>query len=347
MRWIKIVFAVVAFLFVVYSGVMYFFADESKEFTVEKEVDFPIEKVFAQFNNFQNFTRWNNYFSNSKTLSLSYYQPYEGIGSSMSFYDSKSKRNGEMTIRYSNLNRTIKYHLFEGNKSNPTQIDISFRAISPDKTKITWFVHTSKLPLLMRSANFWTEDVFVDNLSKSMTNLHNVLGNKVDKDNMLAEIKYDSIMIEQLEEQVILGINVSTSNKTKDILHRNVVLNYNKTYNFVTTDLGKRDDEIGFPILITNPSNFKDKEVSYFLGIPLSKKVGISDNNFSFRSLPASKAYVMYYKGNYNQRSEPISKLLQSVKKDSMRYGDLQQVFIEAPQENSDVNLKFVLPVTR
>jgi hypothetical protein len=40
-------------------------------------------------------------------------------------------------------------------------------------------------------------------------------------------------------------------------------------------DLGKKDDEFGYPILITDADNYKDKEVSYFLGIPLSKKIGV------------------------------------------------------------------------
>ncbi|WP_435525287.1 hypothetical protein [Chryseobacterium indoltheticum] len=87
--------------------------------------------------------------------------------------------------------------------------------------------------------NFWTEDKFADNIDKSMLNLKNVLGNKVEKDNQLAAIKYDSLMVEKEEEKMILGVNVSTSNK-KDALYKNIVMNYNKINNFVTMDLGKK-----------------------------------------------------------------------------------------------------------
>lgn len=346
MRWIKIVFLAVAVLFGIYTAVMYFFADESKSFTVVKEVNYPLEKVFPQFNNFQNFTRWNNYFSSSKSMMVDYYQPYQGKGSAISFFDKDRGRNGEMYIRYENPGRTLKYQLFEGRKNNPSLIDIKFTAVSPEKTRITWFVHTPKQPLLKRSVNFWTEDIFVDNLDKSMVNLQNILSNKVERDQQLTNIKYDSLMVEDQQGVLLLGINVSTKN-TKDALFKNIAMNHNKVYNFVTMDLGKRDDEFGLPVLITSPGNYKDKEVSYFYGIPLSKRVAVTDNNFSFRTVNPSKSYVIYYKGDYTGRIGSIQKLLQKAKKDTMRNGDVMQTFIEPPQEGKEVNIKISLPVYR
>jgi effector-binding domain-containing protein len=223
---------------------------------------------------------------------------------------------------------------------------VKFKAVSAEKTKITWYVHTPKLSVLSRAQNFWTEDKFAENIDKSMLNLKNVLGNKVEKDNLLAAIKYDSVMVEKEEEKMILGVNVSTSNK-KDALYRNIVMNYNKINNFVTMDLGKKNDEIGYPVLITDADNFKDKEVSYFFGIPLSKKIGITDNNFSFRSVNPTENYVMYFKGSYPARIKAIQQLIQKAKKDTMRYGDVYQTFIEPPVEGQDVNLKLSLSVYR
>lgn len=344
MRFIKIITVIIALLVGIYAASMYFFVDDSKKFTIEKEVDFPLEKVFAQFNNLQNFTRWNNFFTSSKSIAIDYYIPYEGQGSAISYNDPKSDDGGEMFIRYSNPNKTLRYQLFEDEDENPTLIDVKFSPVSAEKTKITWFVHTPKLSLLSRAQNFWTEDKFTDNIDKSMLNLKNVLSNKVEKDNMLATIKYDSVMVEKEEEKMILGVNVSASNK-KDALFKNIVMNFNKVNNFVTMDLGKKNDEIGYPVLITDADNYKDKEVSYFLGIPLSKKIGVTDNNFSFRSVNPTENYVIYYKGSYEGRIRAIQQLIQKAKKDEMRFGDVYQTFIEYPSEGSDVNMKLSLSV--
>ncbi|GAB0157682.1 hypothetical protein CHRYSEOSP005_29640 [Chryseobacterium sp. Alg-005] len=344
MRLIKIIAVVILFLVGAYALSMYYFVDESKNFQIEKDIDYPVDKVFSQFNNLQNFTRWNNFFKSSPSIDIDYYTPYEGQGSAISYTDPKNDTDGEMFIRYENPNKTLRYQLFEDKNENPTLVDVKFKALSAEKTKITWYVHTPRLSVLRRVQNFWTEDRFAENIDKSMVNLKNLLGNKVEKDNQMAAIKYDSLMVENEEGKLLLGINVSASNK-KDALYRNIVMNYNKVYNYVTMDLGKKDDEFGYPMLMTDADNYKDKEVSYFIGIPLSKRMGVTDNNFSFRTVNSSQNYVMYYKGTYAGRIKAIQQLIQKAKKDEMRFGDVQQTFIERPMEDQDVNMKLSLTV--
>jgi len=344
MRFFKIIAVILVLVVGAYAASMYFFVDENKDFKIEKEIDYPLDKVFSQFNNLQHFTRWNNFFTSSPSIDIDYYTPYEGQGSAISYVDPKNDTDGEMFIRYENPAKSLRYQLFEDRNENPTVVDVQFKAISPDKTKITWYVHTPKLSVLRRVENFWTEDRFAENINKSMVNLKNVLGNKVEKDNQMASIKYDSLMVENEENKLLLGINVSASNK-KEALYKNIVMNYSKVYNYVTMDLGKKDDEFGFPVLITDADNYKDKEVSYFLGIPLSKKIGVPDNNFSFRTVNPSQNYVMYYKGNYEGRIRAVQQLIQKAKKDEMRFGDIRQTFIERPIEGQEVNLKLSLSV--
>ncbi|WP_312076077.1 polyketide cyclase [Chryseobacterium sp.] len=344
MRLLKFLAVIILLLIGAYAASMYFFVDENKDFTIEREVDYPLAKVYSQFDNLQNFTRWNNYYSSSKTIKIDYYSPYEGEGSAISYKDPAKDSDGEMFIRYAKQDKGLRYQLFEGDNENPTVIEVKFEKVSDEKTHIKWVVHTPKLPVWTRVQNFWTEDRFTENINKSMVNLKNVLGNKVEKDNQLAAIKYDSIMVEKDESQMLLGVNVSTSNK-KDALYKNLSMNYNKVYNFVTIDLGKKDDEFGYPMMISDPDNFKDKEISYFVGIPLSKKEGVSDNNFSFRTINGAEKYIIYYKGNFAGSVKAIQQLVQKAKKDEFRYGDVSHTFIEPPVENQDVNVKISLSV--
>lgn len=322
------------------------FVAERKTFTIKKEINYPIEKVFPQFNNLQNYTRWNAFFSENSNLSFDYYSPYEGQGSSMSYHDKKDEDFfGDLFIRYENPFRTLKYQLFEGKKNNPYLIDIKFIP-NGQKTTLIYYFSTPKQPFLKRSLNLVGEDDISANLDESMKNLFTILGNKVDQDKARENLKFDSLMVEQKEAQLLLGINVNAKNG-KNSLFDNIIMNHNKTLNFVRTDLGKREDEYGAPILITNADNFKDKEVSYFYGIPLSKKVPVSDNNFSFRTINSSRNYVIYYRGNYEGRVKSIQQLLLKAKKDTLRNGDLQQTFLEEPVDGKNAVLKLSLPVFR
>lgn len=344
MRLLKFIIIIILGLFGIYSISMNF-VDESKSFVHHSEIAYPVDKVFPQFNNLQNFTSWNDFFNGKEDISYSFFTPYEGIGSAMKFSDKKNDEFGDMFIRYSNPNRTLRYQLFEGESENPYLIDVKFIPAG-EKTKMVWNIHTPKRSYLERSLNLVAEDFFVENIDKSMKNLFALLGNKVDKDQQLASIKYDSVMVENREGGLILGVNVSTRN-TKDILFKNVLMNHNKVLNFVKSDLAKKDDEFGMPVLLTNASNLKDKEISYFYGIPLSKRVAVSDNNFNFQTLNASKMYYIYYQGNYNNRIKNIQELLKKVKKDTLRNGQLYEEFLEEPTDIQEVKLKLSLPVFR
>lgn len=57
----------------------------------------------------------------------------------------------------------------------------------------------------------------------------------------------------------------------------------------MTKDLGKKNDEFGEPQLVMRSNNVNDKEISYFYGATISKKFDVTDNNFSFRDIKASK----------------------------------------------------------
>lgn len=344
MRLFKLIFIIFFVLVGIYAISMNF-VDESKSFTHQSEIEYPVDKVFPQFNNLQNFVSWNDFFTDKKGLYYSFFVPYDGIGSAMKFSDKKNDEFGDMFIRYSKTNKTLRYELFDGENENPYLIDVKFVA-KGNRTKMYWNIHTPKRSYMERSLNLIAEDFFVSNIDKSMKNLYQLLGNKVSKDLQLASIKYDSVMVENREGALLLGVNVSTRN-AKGMLFKNVLMNHGKVVNFVRSDLGKKDDEFGTPILITNPANLKDKEMSYFYGVPLSKRISVSDNNFSFQTLNASKVYYIYFQGNYDSRMKNVQELLKKAKKDTLRNGQLLEEFLEEPVDDKEVKLKLSLPVFR
>lgn len=332
-------------LLIIYSLSM-LLIDDSKSFTIEKEIDYPVQKVFPQFNNLQNFTQWNDFFVDKENYGYSYYTPYEGQGSSMTYQSLNDESDfGDVFIRYENPFLTLKYELFERKRNNPYKIDVKFVPMK-NKTKVIWFIHTPKQPFLKRSLNLLSEDYIAGSIEHSMHNLTQLLSGKVDKEIQLSKIKYDTLMVENQKGMLLLGINVSTSNKKGNAI-KSIELNHNKVVNFVSKDLGKKEDEYGTPVLITEATGFKNKEVSYFYGVALPKRIGVSDNNFSFRTISSSKNYVMYYQGKYEGRTKSIGQLLLKAKQDSMRNGYLQETFLEAPDSKKDVKIKLSLPVFR
>lgn len=345
MRIIRLFLLLLVLFFGLYALSMLWTKD-STEYEYTSELPYPIEKVYPQFNHLQRFVSWNKYFKDSPTMVLQFFRPYEGQGASLSFNDPKSSRDGELYLRYENPYSTLRYQLLEGKEERPYLIDIKFDGKTEGKTKIHWKVHTPKRAYLERSVNWFSDNEFGSSLEESLKLLENTLGNKVDKELLLTQITYDSLMVEERTGELLLGLSVNSTNRGNDLL-KNIELNHGKAYNFVTIDMQKGEDEIGFPVLLTDPESYKLKETSYYYGFPVKKRSGLSDNNFSFRSLSPSKMYVMYYKGPYLSRKKAIETLVSKAKKDTMRYGSLEETFLASPNSDQDVHLKIALPVFR
>ncbi|WP_417429369.1 polyketide cyclase [Halpernia sp.] len=343
MRWFK--FAV---FFGIFAFAAYYFSasymEDSKTFSSKKELNYSVEKLFPQFNNLQNFTKWNTFFKGHKNYHYSFFTPYEGKNSGLTYYNEKNEREGDLFIKFSEENRAIRYYLYTETNVNPFILEVKFKKIATDKTVITYLLKTPKIPIMSRPFHVVSEDDFTDNLNNSLVNLSNLLSNKVDKEIQMSRLKFDSIMVENEGNSILLGVNVSSSNK-KDALLKNIILNHNKVKNFLQTDLQKEEDEFGTPVLITDPNSLKDKEVSYYYGFPLSKKINVTDNNFIYRYLTPKKYLIIYYKGNYLGRINSLKKLFAEAKKEELKTGQLYETFLEPPSESGEVTLKLALEI--
>lgn len=346
MRWIKFILFVVVLLVGTYVASMYYFVEESKVYKEQKTINYPLDKVYTQFSDLQNFTEWNGYFSQTKNWFINYYTPYEGKGASISYTNKKSGEQGEIYIRDAVKYRRLKLHLFENNSQRPIVVDIKFKALSPQQTEVTWIATTPKLSVWERTSNLFSDDSFVTTMGKSIASLSTMLGNKIDKDLQKANIKYDSIFIDRREGALLLGVNASTKNDKHNLV-KNIMMNQNKVINFLKMDLMKKEDEFGIPTLIMGADGHKAKEISYYIGAAVKNREAVRDNNFTFKTINPSQLYSIYYKGDFNQRVKSIQQLLQKAKHDTMRHNDIEIQFIEPLEEGKDCVIKISLPVYR
>lgn len=346
MKWIKFILLIGIVFLSVYAVSTLFVDSSNNTYKVENEIDFPIDQVYSQFENLQNIPQWESFFVENKDVVYTYFAPYEGEGASMSF-QRKDAESGDIIIKKEKKLKEILYHLQTSEDSYPYIYKVKFQYLAPDKTKIVWEVTTPQRSLLEQTLNidFSRDEDIVKNINQSMKNLNNLLGNKIHKEVELATIKYDSIMVQDQTEKLLLGITDSETNLGKnEKLLNDIVRNHNKILVYLTNDLEKKTDEFGDPVLITRPSSLKDNINSYFYGFSVAKKQNIS-SNYSFKKTASGKKYVMYYKGSYVGRNKSVDALIQRIRQDSLRSGYLEETFLEKPEAGKDVNLKLSIPV--
>lgn len=333
-------FLVIFFLGFIIGGyfVFNFYTKEEKfSVKVEKEIDAPVDDVFLQFDNFQNFTHWNALFSTKNKTKINYFLPIEGENSSISFFNSK-KDNGEIYIRESKKNNYIKYQFFHSQNKRPLDILVKFKVLSQTKTKITWIISGKQNVNFQNIIDNFTAQDFIQNINNSLTNLKHNLTNQTNVHRKIDQIKLDSIFIENIPNETLLGVNYENFDKRDDLL-MGIIHNYNKIHNLISLDY--KDDSFSIATLIIKTNSIKQDEVSYFIGFPVSEKQNLSNNVLIFRELNGGKAYSIYYKGKYKYKQMSIDKLKSKVKADGLEINQLREVFMEAPEENRDVLMKF------
>lgn len=87
MKWVKLIITFLVLIFGIYAVSMILW--RKQKLFCKKEINFPLEKVFPQFNNLYNFSQWNEFIQENDHLGFSYYTPYDGVGSSMHFVNKK------------------------------------------------------------------------------------------------------------------------------------------------------------------------------------------------------------------------------------------------------------------
>lgn len=343
MRWFKILAIILMLITGAYVGLMYSLEDR-KTLVVERELSYPIDKVFPQFENLQQLTRWSGFFRDKEVYAFQYFLPYEGVGSAMRFVNVKDNDEaGDIFIRDLKPMKSIRYEIYEKGEKTSYKVEAIFQS-KGEKTKITWKIETPTIPLMMRFLTLNADDKMEQNISSGMNKLTKILSGKVDAEVRLSQIKYDSIMEEEQEAKLLLGMNITAVNK-KGMLHKSIVVHHHKLMSFVSKDLAKQEDEYGLPVLMTDIDGLRDKEISYFYGVSLPKSEKITDNNFVFKNLEKSRVYSIYYKGSYENRRRAVDKLLAEIKKSELRHGLLEEFFVEPPIEDEEVLLKISIPV--
>lgn len=343
MSWIKKIIFSVVFLVLLFAFARYYVIEDAEKVKIDKELNFSLEEIFSQYNNLQNFVRWNGDVLNSDELFISYYEPYEGVGSSMSYKNKKGDVKGELSIIEQKDLKFIKYQYFKDNHE-PFYVKVDFNKISSNRTKVTYILERPSKTLYDKLLTYWKDEPTFFMMDKEVDRLEHLLSNKVDKKIFLDNIILDSIMVEEREEQILLGNYFSVVNK-KSMLRKDVLDNIEQLEQYMEVVLEKHEDEYGFPIMITDIDDSKGN--SYYLGIPVSESMTLKDKEFGFRTFESSKVLSIFYKGNFDNRKNAINQLVKVAKKDSLRYNKVEQIFLSKPNNEANILMKIMLPVVK
>ncbi|PIE50998.1 MAG: hypothetical protein CSA38_00575 [Flavobacteriales bacterium] len=344
MNWTKKLLIILLLIVIGFAFAKFYIIEDAQKVQVDKNYAFPLEEIFSQYNDLQKFVRWNEDELSEKDLFINYYQPYQGVGSSMSYRNKKGDIKGELSIIEQKENY-IQYQYFKGNQE-PLYVKVLFSAETENSTKVTYLVEKPAKTILNKIEDYWKEEPTFFILDKQVDGLEQLLSNRIEKEKIFTNITYDSIMLDDRKEEILLGKHFSVMN-SGNMFQKSVQDNIDQLQQYIRVSLNKKEDEYGFPKMIMNPNQMKNKQISYYLGIPLSSSVKLNDKLYGFRTLERSKAFSVYVKGNVPNIYNSVKPLTNKAKKDSLLYNKAEYIFLSAPKTEEEVKLKIILPVSK
>lgn len=318
----------------------HFRKEEPQIITLQKNIDLPIDKVFPHFDHLQKLNNWSVFFSEKDFPSMVYYSPYEGLNASSTLFSKDKKRQIELSIKKRKAHQHIQYQIIESNNKKPILLDVHFKPVG-NGTQLNYKMTIPPTNAIFQDELFDNESDFQQKVNQSMAQLKNFVENKIQKENQLGKIQFDSIEVEKLEATNYIGISSSSKNNKNDWT-KNLEKNSTKLENFITLDMGIKADDMGYTTLFYAPKSTM-KEQQYFLGISVNQLQPIKDASFSVQHKPASHALIAYYKGDWEGRVKVQQNLLQKADKENKTMHYFALVFLKKPQKDQPILVKMIL----
>ncbi|MBN9299056.1 MAG: SRPBCC family protein [Filimonas sp.] len=95
------------------------------------------DSLFAQFNDFRNWQKWNAFDDDYKSVSYVLSEPPYGKGAKQSWV-ANEKEKGEMTITASDPAKFMSYNIYFGGFDKPMIGEVSFAPTADGGTTVTW-----------------------------------------------------------------------------------------------------------------------------------------------------------------------------------------------------------------
>ena len=337
-RWIIIILIIIFGSYYVGSKV---FIEDYKTYRFESSIDEPVAKIFPQYNELQTYAKWQPYLA-AKDIRKIYYSPYAGAGAQLEYAAADGSQSGLLTITRTVPAKSIRLELLENSQSQPIVVDIAFRA-QGSGCKILYKVNRPPVNKITAFLQPKGSMKMLEDMRQETVALKNYLNKRSSRDAFLTNIRFDTIMLEKVPGVLLLGINTSSKNNPADFTEQ-LSRTHNKIFAFLTMDLGKEEDELGFPVLVSSDLRSKQKEKSFFYGVPVRAKMDISDNTITYLNIPASAAYSVYYQGDLNGIVAKVEELTNKIRKESKLPAPPQIYYLENPSQGSRWLVKIILP---
>lgn len=321
------------------------FLPDKIESIVEREFEILPGMIFEDFNNLNEFFKWEPWTYNDSTATKELFYPYRG--ESAGYQWSSSQGNGELTIIKSEPNRIIEYDLEGFNLGKNSFMNVEFEAIDSTKTNVRWNVTTEKVNYFSRYYTYFTEKKIQEKLESGLDNLANLLETASLTPEQAQALRPGIIMKEDFEGRKMITIQNKTSLEKAE-MKTATEESFGQIYSYLVDFIKINPSEIGKPITYFDAIDKAADSAEFYCGYPITESVDLEDGMELF-ALDAGETLVCIHKGRYDDLEETIEQMKAYAKENNLKlsssYWEEYLMDEDTDKESEDLQIKIYFPI--
>ncbi len=307
------------------------FLPDKIEVETEKEFTMPAGIIFEDFNNVNNFSKWEPWTFADTAAVKEFFSPYKGKGAGYKW--NSGNEHGFLTISEIVKNEKIRYTLEGYGLGKNTEMNVSFIQIDSINTNVKWSLSSEKLGYFSRYYTYFTADKLKEKMESGLENLEKLLSKEPHSEKQTEELQPGIIATEEFEGLKLITIPNETTLEEDEIntaTDESLGLIYSYLKDFIKLD----ENEIGKAISYFDYIDNASKKAKFHTGYSIDGSVKLRED-MEIISLPASKLLICIHKGNFEDMNLTISKMKDYAKENNLKLSNsFWQEFINRPLPN-------------
>lgn len=285
--------------------------------TVAKEFDLPVGMIFEEFNNLNEYSKWEPWVSSDSLVKQEFFAPYRGLNAGYQWKSATS--NGEITIKKLETNKSLEYDLVGLDLGEKTTMKVDFTPINNTSTKVTWGIASDEIGYFSRYYTYFTSQKLQETLANGFTKLEERLKTMTISAEQAKSLQPGMIKTEMFEGLKLIALYNETSLEFDEIKTATEE-SLGMLYSYLI-DLKKVDTtHIGNPVSYIEYVDLVAEKSKFYCGYPIRESIEIQEG-MEIKSLPAKESLVSIHKGSYETIDSTLTRMKEYAKTNNLSIG--------------------------
>lgn len=323
------------------------FLPEKTTASIERVIKQPAGIIFEDFNNLNEFSKWEPWASNDSLAVKEFFSPYKGKGAGYKW--SKDNTEGIYTITESIKNELIKYKLEGFGMGKYSEMTTEFTPIDSLTTQLNWKIESGENGYFSRYFNYFTSEKLNEKLNQGFDRLEELLKTSTISTDQAKSLQPGMIVTEEFEGQKLICVQNETG-LDEDEIKMATEESFGLIYSYLKDFLKIQGVENSHPVNYVNNTNIADKEIKFYSGYPITESVKPGEGMELF-SIPASNTIVCIHKGDYSDINQTLARMKDYAKNNQLKIGGAYwEEYLNDPEninDKDDLLTKIYIPIKR